>query len=181
MVSGIGAVSSLGLSTGISSVQQALTPQTKAQLEKLGIDTTNINTEEQGQAALKSAQASQKNENTQNSSASQNIDQANKASSLIGSQSGGQGQAPTWVSLMEKNGISPTGSIDGDKQAVTSALSRMDSTQAQSLAAQFQAAGLSVKAPDNSQQTNAQKSDPFTGQNQLSELNKFFLIKQKVA
>lgn len=59
MVSGIGAIGSIGSNFAISSLQQALSAQTRMKLESLGIDTSNIRTEAQGQAALQSSQSSQ--------------------------------------------------------------------------------------------------------------------------
>lgn len=49
--------SSIGASSSTNT--QKLTAATKVQLEALGVDTTNITTETQGQAALKAAQANQ--------------------------------------------------------------------------------------------------------------------------
>lgn len=68
MVSGIG---SIGSSLGINSIQQALTAQTRAQLQALGINTKNITTEIQGQAALQAAQNSQQTQSTQGTQESQ--------------------------------------------------------------------------------------------------------------
>jgi hypothetical protein len=175
MVSGIGSVSSLG-SAFSTSCNQSLSAQTRLKLESLGIDTKNIKTETEAQEILKLYQS---NQNTQGVNSSQNTDQANKVSTLI-SQQPNQGQLPAWISLMELNGISPTGSIDGDKAAVKSALAKMDPEQAKSLASQFQAVGLPVEATNDSQQNNTMQADAFAGQNQLAEMNKFFLLNKTV-
>jgi len=71
MVSGIGSISNIGSSLSVSSIQQPLTPETKSKLENLGIDTTNIKTETQGQEALQSAQSSQQGQETQKNQESQ--------------------------------------------------------------------------------------------------------------
>ncbi|MFH0702173.1 MAG: hypothetical protein V2B14_01360 [bacterium] len=155
MVFGVRAISNIASSFLTSSVQP-ISSETKAKLEKLGIDTSNIRTEAQGQEALKSA----------------NIDNENKASTLMKDKHPPQGQPPAWISLMQQNGMSPTGSIDGDKAVVSATLASMDPDKAISLALQFQAAGLSVDAP------NQQQTDTFVGQNQLAEMNKHFLLKK---
>ncbi len=59
MISAIGSIGNINSSYSVSAMQQVLTAQTKIQLQSLGIDTTNITTETQGQAALKSSQNSQ--------------------------------------------------------------------------------------------------------------------------
>lgn len=69
MVSGISSISSY--STTTSSSTQALTAQTKMQLQSLGVDTSQITTETQGQAALQEAQSSQSSQQTQSTQQSQ--------------------------------------------------------------------------------------------------------------
>lgn len=170
MVSGIGSVSSVGSAFSTSS-NQSLTAQTRLKLEALGIDAKNIKTETEGQEILKLYQA---NQNTQGTSTAQNTDQANKASTMM--QQSGQAQPPAWLSLMKQNGISPTGSIEGDKTAVQTALAKMDPAQAKSLASEFKAVGLDVEVTNDSQQNNTMQSDAFAGQNQLAQMNRFFLL-----
>lgn len=61
MTNSIGAINSpniIHISSG--SAKTALTPETKAKLEALGIDTTNIKTEAEGQAILKAAEVNPK-------------------------------------------------------------------------------------------------------------------------
>lgn len=164
MVNGIGSVNASSLSFSSTSIQQLL-PETKAKLEKLGIDTSSVKTESQGQLILKSVEGSQ------GTNSSQNVDNSNKASTAQKPPPGGQ--QPEWISLMQENGISPTGSIEGDKAAVSALLSSMESEKAQTLATQFQAVGLDVSPSSNQQQ------DALAGQNQLAELNKFFLVNRQ--
>ena len=169
MVSSISSIGSLDSTTSTSSVQ-ALTEETKQKLEALGIDTSNITTEAQGLAALATAQAT--SEASSSTSTQETTDAANKAST----QQSCPGQKPEWISLMEEIGVSPTGSIDGDKTAVSSALQSMtDTAEAKSLAAEFTSAGLSVSIDSSSEQS-TQQQDAFAGQSQLAELNKHFLV-----
>jgi hypothetical protein len=167
MVSGIGSLSSIGSSFSASSTQK-LSEQTKAKLESVGVDTSGIKTESEGQQILKSSM------NAQGVNSAQNTDQANKASTIM--QHNQPGPPPAWVSIMKQNGITPTGKIDGDKTAVASALTNMNPAEAKSLASQFQAAGLAVTAPNDSQKADSFKVDPFAGQNQLANLNRHFLV-----
>lgn len=71
MVAGVGSIGNVGSSSSVSSVQQQLTPQTKALLESLGVDTSSIQTEAQGQIALVQAQNSQQSNDAQKSQGSQ--------------------------------------------------------------------------------------------------------------
>lgn len=59
MTDAISAISSSSVSTSTSSSSATLTDATKKKLEALGIDTTNIKTEADGQEKLKEAQAAQ--------------------------------------------------------------------------------------------------------------------------
>lgn len=59
MTDSINAVNSTSAASSASSTSNKLTAATKAQLEALGVDTTYIKTESDGQIALKQAQASQ--------------------------------------------------------------------------------------------------------------------------
>lgn len=61
MISKIGAIGNVNSSDAM----QSLSPQTKILLESMGINTSNITTEAQGQTALKSAQGTQESQNSQ--------------------------------------------------------------------------------------------------------------------
>lgn len=75
MVSGISSIGSISTSNG----QTPLSPQTKAQLEKLGVDTSKILTEAQGQAALQSAQKNQSSQQSESSQQAQSSQQSNQS------------------------------------------------------------------------------------------------------
>ncbi|MDD3012677.1 MAG: hypothetical protein PHC34_03130 [Candidatus Gastranaerophilales bacterium] len=143
-----------------------INPTVKAQLEALGKSSTG--SEEGDLAILQAAKTSQ------NSDTSNTTDKANKVSTLMTSQtqSSQQGQPP-WFSLMQELGISPTGSKDGDFAVISAKLSTMqsqatneaDKAKVTSLQSQFQAFGGQAN------------STPFAAaQNQVSEMNKFFLV-----
>ena len=68
-----------GINTGSSGTK--LTEKTKKNLEKLGVDTSNIKTETEGQQKLKEVQASQNSQATQQGQAAQQQQQAGGASS----------------------------------------------------------------------------------------------------
>jgi hypothetical protein len=169
-ISSVSSVSSASSTSQTTSIQR-LSDETKRKLEALGVDTSNIKTEAEGLAALANAQASAVH------SSQRTTDVTNKASTQKTAQGG---QPPQWISLMEEIGVSPTGSIEGDKATVTSALQSMkDTSQAQTLATQFTAAGLSVSV-DGSEQSTPQQ-DAFAGQQQLGNMNKHFLVNKTAA
>ena len=68
MTGSISAIGNIGMSTsflGLTSSAQKLTDATKKQLESLGIDTTKITTETQGQTALQQSQQTQQSQSSQ--------------------------------------------------------------------------------------------------------------------
>jgi|GEM_PF-2355609 len=149
-------------------------PTVKAQLDALGLNTTG--SKDSDLEAILSAKTSQ------NSNTSSITDQANKASTLMSSQvkSGQQGQPP-WFSLMQKLGISPTGSKEGDFAAISAKLSTMqsqatneaDKANVTNLQSEFQSLGGQSNSISNAQA----QSNPFDiEQNQTADLNKHFLV-----
>lgn len=168
----VSAISSISSASSMSA-SQALSAITKAKLEALGIDTSDIKNETDGQTTLKTIQGNQSSEK----SSTKSVQDSEKASTLTNSQSSSSG--PQWISLMNQLGISPTGSIDGDKAAITAAIANMDPAQASSVASQFQAVGMSVNTPNKGD--NQKQADQFVGADQQAQLNKFFLVKQYAA
>lgn len=75
MTGSISAIGNMGMSTsflGVTSSAQKLTDATKKQLESLGIDTTKIKTEAQGQTALQQAQSTQSSQSSSQTQHAQN-------------------------------------------------------------------------------------------------------------
>jgi len=75
MTGSISAIGNMGMSTsflGLTSSTQKLTDATKKQLESLGIDTTKITTETQGQTALQQSQSTQSSQSSQQTQQAQN-------------------------------------------------------------------------------------------------------------
>ena len=138
-------------------------PQMLMQLQSLGLKPTG--SRESDLAAIQQAKSG--NTDTANST-----DQANKASTLMASQmqQGQKGGAP-WQSIMEELGIKGSGSAAGDAANISAIIATMQPDKATSIASSCQAVGLSVNVQ------NAQPIDPYAGQNQVAEMNKFFLMK----
>lgn len=159
-------ISSINVSSSsfIATSSQALTLETKQKLERFGIDTKSIKTETEGQTVL------------QTTLTAQEADKANKVSTQLAPQAKPAGAEPPWVSLMEQNKIAPTGTTDGDKMAVNAYISGMtDKKAAKSLAEQFGAVGLAITVPAEDKKES--DKDLFAGQNQVAEMNKYFLLK----
>jgi|GEM_PF-3609535 len=174
MVSGIGAVSSGGSSYAVSAIQSALTPQTKARLETLGVDTSNIQTEAQGQTTLQEAQSSGQNQSTQQSQGSQQ-----------GQQSGGDHAAFEAIkqqatSLAEKLGVSVSSTdklsdiLDSISKTITNMQTQavndpQKAAQVAQYQSEYEALGQSIqslessKAASGSQQTATQLQASLTG------------------
>lgn len=158
---------------------QMVDPAIKTQLDALGLKPTGS---KQGDlAAIQAAKSSQ----TQNSN-NKNIADANKVSTQIPPQNQSIQQVqPPWAELMQKLGLTLTGSKESDIAAITKKLQTLEAqatspdqkAEVATLKAEFQAI-TSAEASSGSNQVNTQ-SNAFAGQNQLAELNKFFLI-QKV-
>lgn len=160
---------------------QQVDPTIKAQLDALGLKTTGS---KQGDlAAIKAALAEQ----SQSGSASQ-VDDANKVATQQTSR-----ELP-WATLMSQLGIQQTGSKEGDFAAIGAAIevkaskATTVSEKAEVKALQQDFAAIQSQDDSNSLQSQAQaatasaqnqQSGSFTGQNQLAELNKFFLLKMK--
>ncbi len=153
-------------------------PSIKAQLDALNLQPTG--SKEGDLAAIKGALDEQ----------GINTDKADKASSLMGVQSDKDKPIPPWASLMEELNVRPTGTKEGDFAAISTKLSTMSSqatteaeqTKATSLTSQFNALGGSLNMQPNktdSSQPPVEKSIDYTGQNQIAELNRWFLVKRK--
>ncbi len=131
-----------------SSSYTELSDSTKSRLEALGIDTSSITSEAEGQSLLIAA-----------SLESQQQQQGQ----------GGEGQECPWADTMEELGISPTGSQDGDIAAINAALESMDYSEAMTYATSLQSMGLSVDTPQDPNMSNA------VGQTFLANYNKYLL------
>ncbi len=151
-------------------------PSIKAQLDSLGLQPTG--SKEGDLAAIKAALNEQ----------SINTDKADKASSLMGAPDQNK-PAPPWLTLLQELKIRPTGSKEGDFAAIAARLTTINSqatTQAEqakvaTLISNFNALGGSLKAQashDKSSELQAHKPIDYLGQNQVAELNKYFLIKR---
>ncbi|MEI8388285.1 MAG: hypothetical protein WCG23_00225 [bacterium] len=138
-------------------------PQILIQLQSLGLKPTG--SREGDLAAIQQAKSG-------NTDSANNTDQANKASTLMASQTqqGHKGGAP-WSSIMDELGIKGSGSAAGDAANISAIIATMQPNEASSIASRCQAVGLSVSVQ------NAQSIDPYAGQNQVAEMNKFFLLK----
>ena len=79
-----------------------------------------------------------------------------------------------WASIMKQLGLKCTGDATTDAAAVSTAIQSMQPDKVQSIISSCQASGLSVQGPENKQQT-----DPYVGQNQLAEMNKYFMLKKQ--
>lgn len=165
-------VSAIGFNPYVQS-STLIDPTIKAQLDSLGLQSTG--NAQKDIAAIQAAKASQ------GSNSAQNVDDANKASTLMSSQAQPSSSAqPPWASLMQQLGLSLTGSKEGDFSAIATKLSSLqasaktDSEKANvaALQAQFQAYASQA---DSSAQSSS--STPFAAeQNQIAQLNKFFLV-----
>ena len=168
-----------------SQQSQQIDEMLKTRLKALGLQSTGS---VQGDLALlKSAQSGQ----SQSSSASQ-TDNANKVSTQI--QASSQAQQLPWASLMNELGVKPTGSKEGDFAAISSAIevksSQATTTEQKSevKALQQEFASIQSQNDSNSTQSVAQAASPsaqsqqsnYTGQNQVAELNKYFLLNKNV-
>ena len=165
MVSGIGAIGNVGSNSSVSGVQ-ALTPQTKAQLESFGIDTSNIKTEVQGQQALQSAQASQSSGSTQQSQQTQQPQQEQKSGGENSAFAALKSQA---LELASKVGASvvQTDKLNDIMSAISNTLSNMQAqavnnpqkvAQVQAYQSEFQSLSNSISSAQSSQ----------AGQNQVA-------------
>lgn len=141
MVSSIGSIGSINSAYNVYGAQP-LTPQTKAQLEALGINTTNITTEAQGQAALKASQGSQQAQNTQQAQAPHHRGGGNSAIKALVEEA---------LALAQKVGasVSSNAKLDEILDAIADALSKMQADAANdpkkaALFAQYQAEYLSL-------------------------------------
>jgi len=114
MLSSIGAINSLKTSYGSYAGNQALTVQTKFQLQSLGIDTSNITTESQGQITLQAMQGG---------FSSQGVEQTGQAQGSAAS--GGSSELDSLkddaIALAEKVGVSV--SSDDDINDILDAIS----------------------------------------------------------
>lgn len=168
MVSGIGAIGSTGSSFGVSAVQSILTAQTRAQLESLGIDITNIKTEAEGQSALQSAQSTQQGQKTQKSHGA-------KGHKAGGGNAASQAIKQETMALAEQLGISvPSDAklseiMDAISQAITDMQAKAGNdpekiAQVAQYQATFQALGQAI----NNLQSSKQSSSGFqSGASQL--------------
>jgi len=122
MISSIGAVGTVSSSYKIYSSQQALTAQTKSQLESMGINTTNIKSEEQGQTTLQSLQ-------TNNTTQTQNVQQAAPPS---GGDSSAESVKEAAISLAQKVGasVSSDDNIEDILDAISQAISNLQAQAA---------------------------------------------------
>jgi len=125
MLSSIGAIDSLKKAYGAYSGNQALTVQTKVQLEGLGIDTSNIKTESQGQITLQSMQGG---------NSTQEVGQAKQAQ---GSAAGGGSSEldslkDEAIALAEKVGVSVSSDddIDDIMDAISDAITQLQTEAA---------------------------------------------------
>ena len=124
MISAIGSVGNIYAPNGVNGAQQALSAQTKSQLQSLGIDTTNITTETQGQAALQSSQGSQQSQNTQQTQGTQQSSHAGGGNSAI------QSIKNDAIALAQKVGAS-VGSNDKLNDILSSISQALSNMQAQ--------------------------------------------------
>lgn len=172
MISAIGSLDSISSTYSLYAAQQALTPQTKSQLEMLGIDTSSIKTEADGQALLQSSQGSQQ---TQDTKQTQGTPQAKPAG-------GGADHAAfeklkeEVVALAEKLGVSVSSSdkIDDILDAIAEAISKLETEAAnnpQKMAqvAEYQAQYLSLCQSLSSLQASmeASKAQAASGASQI--------------
>ncbi len=152
-------------------------PNIKARLDALGLQSTG--SKEGDLAKIKAAMDEQ----------GINTDKADKASSLPGLKEK-EKPIPLWISLMEELNVKPTGTKEGDFAVISAKLSTMSSqatTEAEQnkvigLTFQFNAVGGGLNMqPEKNNFFQAQVNKPvdYTGQNQMADLNRYFLVKRK--
>ena len=124
MVSGVSSIGSVGSS---GSGVQPLSPQTKAQLDLLGVNTSNIKTEAQGQTALQSAQSSQASQSAQQSQQSQQPQQTQGAHKAGGGNQAFESLKSEAMQLASKVGasVSQNDKLDAIMSAISTALTNM--------------------------------------------------------
>lgn len=162
MISSIGAVGSVNSSYSVYGAQQVLSPQTKLQLQSLGIDTTNIKTEAQGQTALQSSQNSQ----------TQGTQQAPPSGG--GGNSAMESIKEEAVSLAQRVGVSVSSNdkIDDILDAIAGALSQLQAQavndpQKAAQIAQFQTEYQSLCQSVSDAQSSQQNSSVQSASNQI--------------
>jgi hypothetical protein len=161
MISAIGSIGSTNSSYAISA-QQNLTLQTKSQLESLGIDTANITTEAQGQAALKASQSSQQTQGTQQT---QHAGGGNSAMKSLKEEA---------VALAQRLGVSVSSNekLDEILDAIAQALSQMqaqaaNNPQKAAQVAQYQAEYQSLCQSVSNIQSSMEASKAQSGASQI--------------
>lgn len=165
MVSGIGSIGSFGSSFAVSSVQSKLTQKTKAELEALGIDTSNIKSEEEGQALLQSAQSTQQGQETQ---------QSQKSQKSGGNHAAFESLRQEAVKLAEKVGVSVSSTdklsdiMDAISQAITDMQAQAaNDPQKAAQVAQYQAEYESISQQIQSLEQSKPSSSSESGTSQL--------------
>jgi hypothetical protein len=160
----VSAIGSIAASYSVSSVQP-LTPETKAQLESMGIDTSSIKTESEGQTYLQSAQTSQSSQQSQNSQQGQQFG---------GNHAGMQAVREQAMALAEKVGASvPSGAklseiMDAISQSISSMQAQAANNPEQAAkVAQYQSEYISLSNAITSMQASMQASQGQTSSGQL--------------
>jgi len=165
----IGAISSVKSSFGLYAAQQQnLTAQTKIQLQSLGIDTTNIKTEAQGQTALESSQESQQSQSTQQT---ENNQQSKPAG---GDNSSADAIKEEAVALAQKIGasVSSNDELNDILDAISQAISKLQAQavndpQKAEQVAQYQAEFQSLCQSVSAMQSSNQESSVQTASSQI--------------